>query len=357
MGWVQVIVPNNKHTLKSYWNPTKFALQYGSLDAKIIVAKVPAGMLASRSILGLISSVMILYCTLMLFVRHNARTWPSGQRLSAKTGLSRVAYHTIGVSDATTMGHEDENVLSCILSQRWVTISYVKTLTLITRIAGMRYSLHSRESSPNHRRQHQVGDHGPMPRCQHHNSRLRQEHAWVCHGNDRHNRPSLMIGGGTSMPGYSRLLCKAINSVTPLEALGAYNYGTLAARDSTCGATALDVMDDVERHSCPGAGACGCMFTANTMATAIEAMGLTLPGSSSAPATSPTKMRECEKVASAIKTCLEENVCLLDLVTRRSMENAITMVMVMGGSTNAVLHFWQLQDCSPPAKPRRLTAD
>ncbi|CAI7598736.1 unnamed protein product [Penicillium glandicola] len=98
-------------------------------------------------------------------------------------------------------------------------------------------------------------------------------------------------------------------------------------------------MDDLERHACPGAGACGGMFTANTMATAIESMGLSLPGSSSTPAESPSKMRECVRAADAIKVCLEKNIWPRDLLTKRSFENALVMTMALGGSIKGVLHF------------------
>lgn len=81
------------------------------------------------------------------------------------------------------------------------------------------------------------------------------------------------------------------------------------------------------------------MYTANTMATAIESMGLTLPGSSSTPATSPAKMRECVKAADAIRVCMEKNIKPRDLLTKRSFENAMTITMALGGSTNSVVHF------------------
>lgn len=81
------------------------------------------------------------------------------------------------------------------------------------------------------------------------------------------------------------------------------------------------------------------MYTANTMSTAIEAMGLSLPGSSSTPATSPAKMRECAKAAQAIKVCMEKNIRPSDLLTKESFENALVLTMALGGSTNAVLHF------------------
>lgn len=100
-----------------------------------------------------------------------------------------------------------------------------------------------------------------------------------------------------------------------------------------------EIMDDIEQHACPGAGACGGMYTANTMATAIESMGLSLPGSSSTPAESPSKMRECSKAADAIRTCLEKNIKPRDLLTKRAFENALVMTMALGGSTNGVVHF------------------
>lgn len=157
----------------------------------------------------------------------------------------------------------------------------------------------------------------------------------------RHNRPSLMIYGGTIAVGYSKLLRKPINISTCYEASGAYIYNSLVQPDDGGDKTKTkdEIMDDIEQHACPGAGACGGMYTANTMATAIESMGLTLPGSSSTPATSPAKMRECIKSAEAIRTCMEKNIKPRDLLTKRSFENALVMTMALGGSTNGVLHF------------------
>ena len=97
-------------------------------------------------------------------------------------------------------------------------------------------------------------------------------------------------------------------------------------------------MTDIEQNACPGAGACGGMFTANTMATAIESMGLTLPGSSSTPASAPAKMRECAKSGEIIKICMERDIRPRQLLTKRSFENALVMTMALGGSTNAVVH-------------------
>ena len=157
----------------------------------------------------------------------------------------------------------------------------------------------------------------------------------------RHNRPSLMIYGGSIAPGYSKLLRKPINISTCYEASGAYIYNTLKQPNDGGDQTKTkdEIMLDIEQHACPGAGACGGMYTANTMATAIESMGLTLTGSSSTPATSPAKMRECVKAADAIKTCMEKGIKPRDLLSRRSFENALVMTMALGGSTNGVVHF------------------
>ena len=157
----------------------------------------------------------------------------------------------------------------------------------------------------------------------------------------RHNRPSLMIYGGTIAVGYSNLLRKRINISTCYEAHGAYLYDTLVQPSDDGGDRTKskdDILTDIEQHACPGAGACGGMYTANTMATAIESMGLTLPGSSSTPATTPAKMRECVKSADAIRICMEKNIKPRDLLTKRSFENAMVMTMILGGSTNGVVH-------------------
>lgn len=163
----------------------------------------------------------------------------------------------------------------------------------------------------------------------------------VIMGMSRHNRPSLMIYGGSIDKGYSNLMRKPINIATCYEAFGAYSYNTLKqpADGGDQSATKDDLIEDIEKHACPSKGACGGMYTANTMATAIESMGLSLPGSSSTPATSPAKLRECVKAAEAIRTCMENDITPDKLITKRSFENALVMTMALGGSTNAVLHF------------------
>lgn len=95
----------------------------------------------------------------------------------------------------------------------------------------------------------------------------------------------------------------------------------------------------IVKNSCPGAGACGGMYTANTMASAIEAMGMSLPYSSSNPALSDEKKKECEAAGKYIKILMERDIKPSDIMTRKAFENAITVIMVLGGSTNAVLHF------------------
>ncbi|KAK5948913.1 hypothetical protein OHC33_009999 [Knufia fluminis] len=163
----------------------------------------------------------------------------------------------------------------------------------------------------------------------------------VIMGMSRHNRPSLMIYGGSIDKGYSKLMRKPINIATCYEAFGAYSYNTLKqpADGGDQSATKDEIIEDIEKHACPSQGACGGMYTANTMATAIESMGLALPGSSSNTASSPAKLRECVKAAEAIKICMENDITPDKLITKRSFENALVMTMALGGSTNAVLHY------------------
>jgi dihydroxy-acid dehydratase len=153
----------------------------------------------------------------------------------------------------------------------------------------------------------------------------------------RHNRPSLMVYGGTIKPGYSKTLRRPINISTCYEAHGAFIYNSLRS-ESDPSLSKEEILSDIEHNACPGAGACGGMYTANTMSTAIEALGLSLPGSSSTPATEPAKSRECLKAADCIKICMEKNIRPRDLLTKRSFHNAMVMMMALGGSTNGTLH-------------------
>jgi dihydroxy-acid dehydratase len=142
----------------------------------------------------------------------------------------------------------------------------------------------------------------------------------------RLNRPAIMVYGGTIAAG--RYKGEDLNIVSAFEALGKKMAGQLNDEDFKC----------IVQHSCPGAGACGGMYTANTMASAIEALGMSLPFSSSNPALSEEKKKECATAASAIHLLLEKDIKPSDIMTRKAFENAVTVVMVLGGSTNAVLH-------------------
>lgn len=142
----------------------------------------------------------------------------------------------------------------------------------------------------------------------------------------RLNRPAIMVYGGTIAPGHYK--GQDLNIVSAFEALGQKLAGNLDEAD----------FKGIVQHACPGAGACGGMYTANTMASAIEALGMSLPYSSSNPALSEEKQQECVKAGKAIRLLLEKDIKPKDIMTRKAFENAITVVMVMGGSTNAVLH-------------------
>jgi dihydroxy-acid dehydratase len=142
----------------------------------------------------------------------------------------------------------------------------------------------------------------------------------------RLNRPSIMVYGGTIAPGHHN--GQDLNIVSAFEALGQKIAGKITAEDFKC----------VVKASCPGAGACGGMYTANTMAAAIEALGMSLPYSSSNPAISEEKKKECLEAGKAIRLLLEKDIKPSDIMTREAFENAIVVIMALGGSTNAVLH-------------------
>jgi len=142
----------------------------------------------------------------------------------------------------------------------------------------------------------------------------------------RLNRPAIMVYGGTIAPGHYK--GQDLNIVSAFEALGQKLAGELEETD----------FKGIIQHACPGAGACGGMYTANTMASAIEALGMSLPYSSSNPALSAEKKQECVDAGKAILYLLEKDIKPSDIMTRKAFENAITIIMVLGGSTNAVLH-------------------
>lgn len=143
----------------------------------------------------------------------------------------------------------------------------------------------------------------------------------------RLNRPGMLVYGGTIRSGMYK--GEKLDIVSAFEALGKKYAGKISDED----------YEGVIRNSIPGAGACGGMYTANTMASSMEAMGLVLPNSSTYPATHEGKKAECLAIGAAMKVLLEKNICPRDIMSRHSFENAMTVVMALGGSTNAVLHY------------------
>jgi dihydroxy-acid dehydratase len=143
----------------------------------------------------------------------------------------------------------------------------------------------------------------------------------------RLNRPSLMVYGGTIKPGCTKQGEK-LDIVSAFQSYGQYLAGAITEEQRA----------EIVRKSCPGAGACGGMYTANTMACAIEALGMSLPYSSSIPAEDPDKMKECHDAGAAIRKLLELDLKPRDIMTRAAFENAMVITMALGGSTNAVLH-------------------
>ncbi|KAI9202125.1 dihydroxy-acid/6-phosphogluconate dehydratase [Polychytrium aggregatum] len=212
-----------------------------------------------------------------------------------KAGLVGYRFNTIGVSDGISMG-----------------------------TAGMSYSLQSREiiadSIETVMGAQWYDGNISLPGCD-----KNMPGCLIAMG--RINRPSLMVYGGTIKPGVS---CqnKPLDIVSAFQSYGEYLAGNITEEQRY----------DIVRHACPGAGACGGMYTANTMASAIEALGMTLPYSSSIPAEDPGKIEECHKAGEAIKYLLENDIKPSDILTRKSFENAMVLTMVLGGSTNAVLH-------------------
>lgn len=143
----------------------------------------------------------------------------------------------------------------------------------------------------------------------------------------RLNRPAIMVYGGTIAPG--KYKGQDLNIISAFEALGQKMAGNLDEGD----------FKQIVQNSCPGAGACGGMYTANTMSSAIEALGMSLPYSSSNPALSKDKQDECLEAGKYIRLLLEKDIKPKDIMTYEAFENAITVIMALGGSTNAVLHF------------------
>src|SRR6478609_414265 len=225
------------------------------------------------------------------------------------------------LNDLSTSVRESINKVDGLLGLRFYTIGVSDGISMGTD--GMRYSLVSRDV---------IADSIET------NAGAQYYDALICiPGCDKNmpgsvmamgrlNRPSIMLYGGTIAPGHYK--GEDLNIVSAFEALGQKIAGTLSEAD----------FKGIVQNACPGAGACGGMYTANTMASAIEALGMSLPNSSSNPALSNDKRKECVAVGAAIKLLLEKDIKPRDIMTRRAFENAITVIMVLGGSTNAVLH-------------------
>lgn len=219
-------------------------------------------------------------------------------------GMLGMTFNTIGVSDGMTMGTE-----------------------------GMRYSLPSRDLIADSIETVVMAQHYDgnicIPSCD-------KNMPGCAIAAARHNRPTIMIYGGTIAAGRRQLDCPAMgfkkgdiaNIADAYEVWGAYTTGKISDEERF----------DVVRHACPGAGACGGMYTANTMSSCLEVLGLSLPYSSSIGATHPEKLQECYRAAQYMKTLLKKDIKPRDIMTRKSFENAITLVNVLGASTNAVLH-------------------
>lgn len=218
-----------------------------------------------------------------------------------KAGLKGMQFNSIGVSDGITNGTE-----------------------------GMKYSLQSREiiadSFETLILAQMYDGNIAIPSCD-------KNMPGVLMAMGRHNRPSLMVYGGTIMPGLPS--CGATAEISDkIDIVSAFqSYGQFLSKAIT-----EEQRVDVIEHACPGPGACGGMYTANTMASAAEVMGMTLPYSSSAPAISKEKAAECASVGEAIKNLLQLDLKPRDIMTKEAFENAITYIIATGGSTNAVLH-------------------
>jgi len=222
-----------------------------------------------------------------------------------RSGLLGMQFNTIGVSDGISMGTK-----------------------------GMRYSLQSRDIIADSIETVMGGQwydaNISIPGCD-------KNMPGVIMAMGRVNRPSLMVYGGTIQPGCASTMSgdnQVVDIVSAFQAYGQFITGDISEEQRF----------DIIKHACNGMGACGGMYTANTMATAIEVMGLTLPGSSSNPANSKAKVLECLAAGGAIKNLLKEDIRPKDIITRKSLENAMVLVSVTGGSTNAVLHLIAIAD-------------
>jgi dihydroxy-acid dehydratase len=220
-----------------------------------------------------------------------------------KAGLIGYQFNTVGVSDGISMGTK-----------------------------GMRYSLQSRDLIADSIETVMGGQwydaNISIPGCD-------KNMPGVLMAMGRINRPSLMVYGGSIRPGCAATQNNAdIDIVSAFQAYGQFLTGEITETERF----------DIIRHACPGGGACGGMYTANTMASAIEVMGMSLPGSSSNPAESKAKHLECLAAGEAIKNLLVKDIRPKDILTRQAFENAMVLVNITGGSTNAVLHLIAIAD-------------
>jgi dihydroxy-acid dehydratase len=220
-----------------------------------------------------------------------------------RAGLLGMQFNTIGVSDGISMGTK-----------------------------GMRYSLQSREiiadSIETVMNAQWYDANISIPGCD-------KNMPGVIMAMGRVNRPAIMVYGGTIQPGCARTMNNAkIDIVSAFQAYGQFITGEINEEERF----------DIIRHACNGQGACGGMYTANTMALAIETMGMSLPGSSSNPANSGAKVFECLAAGGAIKNLLKEDIRPSDIITRQSIEDAMALISITGGSTNAVLHLIAIAD-------------
>ncbi len=211
-----------------------------------------------------------------------------------KAGMVGMRFNTVGVSDGISMGTDG---MSYSLQSRDLIADSIETV-----MAAQWYDANI--SIP--------GCDKNMPGCIMAMGRL--------------NRPALMVYGGTIKPGYRD--GQKIDIISAFQSYGEYISGNINDQERL----------DIVKKACPGPGACGGMYTANTMASAIEAMGMSLPYSSSTPAVEPGKIEECLQAGLAIRYLLENDIKPRDIMTRAAFENAMVLVIVLGGSTNAVLH-------------------
>lgn len=220
-----------------------------------------------------------------------------------RANLKAMQFNTIGVSDGISMGTK-----------------------------GMRYSLQSREVIADSFETIIMAQHYDasiaIPSCD-------KNMPGVLMAMGRHNRPSIMVYGGTILPGSPSCASQKNSNVTKeIDIVSAFqSYGQYISHQIT-----EEQREDIVEHACPGPGSCGGMYTANTMASAAEVLGVTLPNSSAFPAVSKEKMNECDSIGEAIKKTMELNILPRDIFTKEAFENAITYAIATGGSTNAVLH-------------------